>query len=415
MIYDLELSEPVANAWKVLQSAPVRAGFMDAGRQADFDALETWIKDVGTGQMNSSDWINSNARRFKSNFTAAKLAFNLGTVAAQVTGVSQTMVVVGKTDFMRGLMASMRPGIGNMIAEKSVFMRSRQTTFNKDIFDFYNDPKTGPVASRWGDIKRDIIGPASFWLMTKVQWLLVDIPTWMAGYKQGLRRYGNDEAKAIAHADAIVKRAQASGLFSDRSAIERGSLPGARQQSDVVRLFTTLGSYMFAKFNVAYERSMVANRTIRDAGFSLRSAREAISWTIDVAFLFTLEAVFMAVLKGKLPDEDDEDETWTKFLAKETAMSVLGTIPFVRDVASVGSGFEGGGAYGGITAEISKPFLELAQGEADKGLVKSIISGTGLFTGLPATQINRAVDAGWRASEGDDVSVLEYLLGKRGK
>ena len=415
VIYDLELSEPVANSWKVLQSGPVRNGFIEAGRQADFDALETWIKDVGTGQMNSADWINSNARRFKSNFTAAKLAFNLGTVAAQITGVSQTMVVVGKADFLRGLQSSLRLGIGDQIAAKSVFMRSRQTTFNKDIFDFYNDPKTGPVASRWGDFKRDWLGPASFWFMTKVQWKLVDIPTWMAGYEQGLRQNGNDEAKAIAHADAIVKRAQASGLFSDRSAIERGSLSRATQQSDVVRLFTTLGSYMFAKFNVAYERSSVARRTIRDEGVSLRSAREAASWTIDMAFLFTLEAVFMAVLKGKLPDEDDEDETWTKFLAKETAMSVMGTIPFVRDVASVGSGFEGGGAYGGITAEIAKPFQEAAQGEADKGFVKSVISGTGLFMGLPATQINRAVDAGWRAAEGEDVSVLEYLLGKRGK
>lgn len=416
VIYDLELSEPVANSWKVLQSGGVRQAFMDAGRQADFDALETWLKDVAEGQISAGDWVNRNARRFKSNFTAAKLAFNLGTVMAQVTGLSQTMIVVGKRDFLRGLQASFRPGIADEIAAKSAFMRQRQTTFNKDIADFYNDPKLGPYASRWGDIKREWIGPASFWLMTKVQWFTVDIPTWLAGYQQGLRKYGGDEAKAIAHADAIVKRAQASGLFSDRSAIERGSLSRTTRQNDVVRLFTTLGSYMFAKFNVAYERTMVAGRAIRDEGVSLKAAQEAASWALDVAFLFALEAVVMAAIKGKLPDdEDDEDEGWAKFLAKETAMSILGTIPFVRDVASVGSGFEGGGAYGGITAEVAKPFQEIGQGEIDKGFVKSVISGTGLFLGLPATQINRAVDAGWRAAEGEDVSPLEYLLGKRGK
>lgn len=417
VIYDLELSEPVANSWKVLQSGGVRQAFMDAGRQADFDALETWLKDVAEGQLAAGDWINKNARRFKSNFTAAKLAFNIGTVAAQITGLSQTMVVVGKRDFLRGLQASFRAGVADEIAAKSAFMRQRQTTFNKDIADFYSDPKLGPYASRWGDIKRDWIGPASFWLMTKVQWFTVDIPTWLAGYQQGLRKFGGDEAKAIAHADAIVKRAQASGLFSDRSAIERGSVSRTTRQNDVVRLFTTLGSYMFAKFNVAYERTMVAGRTVREEGVSVKSAHEAASWALDVAFLFTLEAVAMAALKGKLPDdEDDEDEPgWAKFLAKETAMSVLGTIPFVRDVVSVGSGFEGGGAYGGITAEIAKPFQEIGQGEIDKGFVKSVISGTGLFTGLPSTQINRAVDAGWRAAEGEDVSPLEYLLGKRGK
>ena len=419
VIYDLELSEPVANSWKLLQSGAIRQSFMDAGRQADFDALEIWLKDVAEGQLSAGDWINKNARRFKSNFTAAKLAFNLGSVMAQITGVSQTMVVVGKKDFVRGLQASFRAGVADEIAAKSPFMASRRTTFNKDISDFYDDPSLGPTASRWGEIKRDWIGPASFWMMTKVQWVLVDIPTWMAGYQQGLRIYQNDEAQAVAHADAIVKRAQASGLFADRSAIERGSVSRTARQNDVVRLFTTLGSYMFAKVNVAYERAAVGGRVIRKEGVSVRSAQEVASLTIDMAFLFTLEAVVMAALKGALPGDDDDDgevaDDWAAFLAKETAFSVLGTIPFVRDVASFGKGFEGGGAYGGIVSEIGKPFVEVSQGEIDRGLVKSLISGTGLFLGLPSTQINRGVDAAWRDLEGEDVSPMEYLLGRMGK
>jgi hypothetical protein len=142
--------------------------------------------------------------------------------------------------------------------------------------------------------------------------------------------------------------------------------------------------------------------------------QEAASMTLDMAFLFTLEAVVMAALRGRLPDEeDDEDQEWAGFLAKETAFSVLGTIPFVRDVASFTSGFEGGGAYGGIIAEIGKPFTEVSQGEIDKGMVKSVINATGLFLGLPSSQINRAVDAAWRQAEGEDVAPVEYLLGKR--
>lgn len=421
VIYDLELSEPVANSWKVLQSGPVRQAFMDAGRQADFDALEVWLKDVAEGQLNAGDLLNRGARRFKSNFTAAKLAFNLGTVAAQISGLSQSMVVVGKRDFLRGFQASLRPGIMQEITAKSAFMRERQTTFNKDITDFYNDPSLGPLASRWGEIKRDVIGPASFWLMTKVQFVLVDVPTWVAGYQQGLRMYDGDDAKAVEHADGIVKRAQASGLFSDRSAIERGSTSRTTRQNDVIRLFTTLGSYMFAKFNVAYERTARGARVIRQEGVSVRSAQEAISLTVDVAFLFTLEAVFMALIKGSLPGEDDDEDgdgtgdEWAAFLARETAFSVLGTIPFVRDVTSNFQGFESGGAYGGIIAELAKPFKEISQGEVDKGLLKSSIAATGLFLGLPSTQINRAVDAAWRdLLEGQDVAPVEYILGKRG-
>lgn len=413
VIYDLELSEAVANSWKVLQNSQVRGAFMDAGRQADFDALEVWLKDVAEGQMAAGDWINAASRRAKSNFTAAKLAFNLATVASQVAGVSQTMVVVGKKDFLRGLQASFRKGVADEIAAKSPFMAERRTTFNKDISDFYNDPALGPTASRWGDIKREWVGPASFWLMTKVQWLLVDIPTWMAGYHQGLAQFGNDEAKAIAHADDIVKRAQGSGLFADRSAIERGSLSSKHRQSDVVRLYTTLGSYMFAKFNVAYERAMKGGKVIRQEGMSLRSVQEAASMALDMAFLFTLEAVVLAAIKARLPGDDDEDgwvlDDWAKFLATETAFSVLGTMPFVRDAASAVQGFDGGGAYGGIISEIAKPFTEIANGHVGKGLLKSIINNTGLFFGIPATtQINRAVDGVTGYATGD-MSPLEAL------
>lgn len=423
VIYDLELSEPVSNSWRILQNSEIRSAFMDAGKQADFDALEIWLKDVAEGELKSADLVGRGARMLKSNFTAAKLAFNLVTVAQQVTGLAQSMVVVGKKDMAVGIMqAAKNPfSAARDIAAVSPFMAARQTTFNKDIFDFYSDPKTGPVATRWGEIKAEIVGPLAFWLMTKTQWYLADVPTWLGGYHQGLRKYGNDEAKAIAHADALVKRAQASGLFADRSAVERGSVSRTARQNDVVRLFTALGSYMFAKFNVAYERSAKAKRLIGDEGLSTRSAQEALSWSLDMVFLFTFEAVVGAAIKGQLPSGDDGEDKdgWLTFLAKQTGFSVMATIPGVRDVAGPLQGFDGGGSYGAITTEIAKPFLEgvksANKGEVRKQFVKSVINATGLATGLPATQINRAVDAAWREADGKDVSPLEYLLGKIGK
>ncbi|ESZ17721.1 hypothetical protein X735_11200 [Mesorhizobium sp. L2C085B000] len=422
VIYDLELSEPVSNSWRILQNSEIRSSFMDAGKQADFDALEIWLKDVAEGELKSADLVGRGARMLKSNFTAAKLAFNLVTVAQQVTGLAQSMVVVGKKDMAVGIMqAAKNPfAAARDIAAVSPFMASRQTTFNKDIFDFYNDPKIGPTATRWGEIKSEYLGPLAFWLMTKTQWYLADVPTWLGGYHQGLRQYGNDEAKAIAHADALVKRAQASGLFADRSAVERGSVSRTHRQSDFVRLFTALGSYMFAKFNVAYERTAKAKRLIGEEGLSMRSGQEALSWSMDMAFLFTLEAVIGAAIRGQLPDDKDKkDDGWAVFLAKQTGFSVMATIPLVRDIASPLQGFDGGGSYGAITSEIAKPFLEglksAHKGEVRKQFVKSVINATGLATGLPATQINRAVDAAWRESEGKDVSPLEYLLGKMGK
>ncbi len=421
VIYDLELSEAVSNSWRVLQDSGVRGSFMEAGKQADFDALELWLKDTAEGQIRSSDWVGKASRSVKSNFTAAKLAFNLATAAMQITGLSQSMVVVGKRDMAIGVGKTMANPIrvANEVAAKSPFMAERQTTFNKDINDYYSDSQIGPVASRWGEIKSEIIGPLSFYLMTKVQWHVADVPTWMAGYHQGLRKFGNDEAKAIAHADDTVKRSQASGLFPDRSAIERGTVSRNNRQNDFIRLFTALGSYMFAKGNVAYERTMVANRTIRDEGLSLKSAVEALSYSMDMALLFTFEAVVIAMIKGRLPSDGDQDDpkndTWLKFLARETGLNILGVIPFVRDAAGPLQGYDGGGSYGSITKEAAEPFKQALTGHSNKTLIKSVINATGLATGIPSTQINRFVDGVARQNSGEDVSPLEFLLGRRKK
>jgi hypothetical protein len=134
-----------------------------------------------------------------------------------------------------------------------------------------------------------------------------------------------------------------------------------------------------------------------------------------MAFLFALEAALYAAIKGGLPDGEDDDDSWAKFLMRETALSVVSTIPFVRDIGGSLSGFSGGGAYGSMTEELAKPLKELAQGDVDRAFVKSVISATGLFTGIPSSQINRAVDAGWREMEGDDVSPVEYVMGRAKK
>ncbi|KYK44552.1 hypothetical protein A1D31_14240 [Bradyrhizobium liaoningense] len=416
VIYDLEMSEPVANAWRLIQDGRVRGALDDAGRSADFDALQAWLKDAAEGELGATSPVGSVLRGLKSNFTAAKLAFNLSNALLQITGVAQSFVVVGKKDMAIGIMKAARnpAAAAAAVAAKSPFMAARQTTFNKDVMDFYSDPKQGMTASRLQEFKRNIWGPLSFWLMQKVQWHFADVPTWIAGYEQGLRKFGNDEAQAVAHADGLVKRAQASGLFIDRAGVERGSLSSRNRQNDVVKLFTTLGSYMFAKFNVAYERTARASRTIRDEGVSAKSAQEAASWTLDMALLFTLEALVGAAIKGQLPGQGDggDDESWLAWLAKNTAFSVLGTLPFIRDGVSALQGHGGGGAYGSIVEDLSKPVKEAFQGQVDKALIKSIVNAAGTATGAPSVATNRLVDAGWRQSEGEQVSPMEYVFGK---
>lgn len=102
------------------------------------------------------------------------------------------------------------------------------------------------------------------------------------------------------------------------------------------------------------------------------------------------------------------------------------TIPFVRDGASALQGFDGGGAYGGIVGDASKgarglrnvmtaPLSEEGLSGIKPSDIKGIINATGLATGMPATQVNRGVDALLRSRNGREVSPLEYILGRRSK
>lgn len=416
VIHDLAYSEAVNNTWRVLQHPDMVAFFESTGRTPDREALELWVQDVATGTQVAGGVLGSLAIKLKSTFTLSKLAFNLSTVAIQMTGVAQSMVVVGKVPFSKAVVeyASNRERWLAVIKSRSVFMRERETTFHRDIYDMQGDTIGSPMDSPIKKLQH-VVGTLGFWLMTKVQYYGVDIPTWIAGYNNAIAEGKTDE-QAVHAADRMVARAQASGLQADRSAFERGTLSSNSRQSGLVRLFTALGSYMFAKGNIAYERLRKGGAEID--GFNLKSLTAAFSTTFDLALLFTLEAILYNAIKGTLPGGDDDDESaqvaWTKFLAAETALSIMSTMPIIRDVGSSLGGFTAGGAYGSAMDTIFiRPAAQLEQGELDLPLVKALSGAIGAVTGLPSAQANRLIEGIWRMREGEDVSPIEFIMGRR--
>ncbi|MDA9474385.1 hypothetical protein XI03_07670 [Bradyrhizobium sp. CCBAU 65884] len=234
----------------------------------------------------------------RSNFTAAKLGLNLTNALQQMSGVAQSFVVAGKKDMAVGIAKTVRDPAA--AAGAAPFMATRQTTFNKDMDAFLESSASGATPSRWKEFKKDYWGPAAFWLMQKVQWHFADVPTWIAGYEQDLRKFGGNESRAAAHANGLVKRAQVSGLFTDRSAIERGSLGTMTRQNEFVKLFSTLGSYMFAKTNVAYERGKKAQQVFAENGASKVSGLEAASLVADWCCC-SASRLWLVLLPGPLP------------------------------------------------------------------------------------------------------------------
>jgi hypothetical protein len=413
VIHDLALSEEVANGWKILQEPRVRGLFERAGLLQDLSSLEIWLQDVAAGQIVGGGVLGRMARHAKSGFTVSKLAFNMSTVAIQITGLAQTAAYLGKRQTALGYSSYVAQGIfpaAARVKARSEFMAERERTFQRDMFDLVGEVNNTPVGGRAADF-RALLMSAGFWAMQKVQFYAVDAPTWIAGYEAG-RKQGLSDDEAVANADRVVARAQASGVYADRTAVERGSLGRETRQNEFLRLFTALGSYMFAKFNVAQE---IAGRTKRDIADPDKNTIAAVlNGTIDMLLIFTVEAVLYHMIRGTLPgDDDDEDEQgWLAFLATETALSAMGTLPFIRDMGSVLQGFSGGGAYGGVLETLGKPFLQIGQGEMDKQLFRSLNDLLGVAApGYPSTAMWRLVDAEMTRRGGDEVSPLAYIMG----
>ena len=409
VIHDLAFSEPVNATWKLLRDPRIRAKFEQNGMLKQHRSLEVWIQDVATGQIMTTGVLGAMARRAKSGFTVSKLAFNMSTVAIQITGVAQSMALLGSKNMARGIGkyvaggAFLPGGVADKVRERSAFMRERETTFQRDVYDMLNQTSTGPQMSVIAEGK-DLLIRAGFYTMQKVQFYTVDMPTWLGAYEKAIGE-GKSDADAAYEADRMVARAQASGLFADRSAIERGSMTPTQRQNDFVRLFTALGSYMFTKLNVATE---VVGRT------DFRSPTQIVKMLMDMTLLFTLEAVMYNAIKGTLPgmgEDDEDDPTWGWFLARETALSAMGTMPFLRDMASAAQNFGGGGAYAGVIETMTGP-LGFFDGEMTMSDVRSAIDSLGLAVpGVPSTAINRIIKAEEARAAGGEVSPVAYIMG----
>ncbi len=381
VIYDLELGEAVNNGYRVLTSLTDK--FREKGKAADHEALEIWMQDVASGEQISARGFEKYQRYLRSGFIVSRLALNLSTVLIQPTGLAQSAVLIGKRATAKGTIdyiSHMSRWVSDVEAV-SPLMRERQKTFERDIFNVVGDLQGGPVTGRWAKFQRDVILPLSFLLMQKVQYYAVDMPTWVSAYQRRLGETNGDEAKAREYADLMVRRTQGSGLMSDRGMMERGTTARDSRQRELPRTFTALGSYMFAKGNVAYERTMATN---------FKSPVEAMKWAVDMGLLFTLEAVLYSAAKGFLPDEDEDWGTW---LAAETGFSVMSTVPGLREVSSGLQDFGTGGILGSmLEGAFVRPVVQAKQGELDRAAVKAAINAGGIWLHLPAAQTNAIVN-----------------------
>jgi hypothetical protein len=406
IIRDISIGDEINLAYRILHSEEVDSAANNTGTAELLSELQLWLSDAAVGELPAQSVWEFGLAWTRVGFTKSKLAFNVMVTALQLTGITQSMAVIGSGNYARGVGKFITNPSGNykMVMEKSSFMQARYGgelhTWDKDVNDTNAFMKSmfGPVPTAF-KTGADALGYYYFWPIAKAQ-SLVDVTTWMGAYEKGINDLNLNDNDATDYADTQVEASQTSGLFTDRSGLERGTLGSRTRQGQFVRLWTTLISYMLAKGNIAYEKGVHFKKK--------PSMKEFVLLATDYMLLFMVEGIASALLYGMKPGDDDEDETIPGWVAKVTADSVMSGIPLVREISQAKYA-SGNTPVGALVTDLYKFNAQMAQGEMDEAFVKAGVKVGGTLFHLPASQTNRFVEA---AMSDDDVELYEYIIGK---
>lgn len=400
VVYDLEVGDAVIDIYKVLHHRRVRKAFQDQGQVQVFEQLDLWFGDIVMGEMHSGTVIERLVRWLRTGFVVSKIGYNFATIAMQPLGLLQSMPLLGKWNVIQSMMETIAHPLESFrfVDQSSTFMQQREATYNREIIEAQSQLKSSIVRRVTPGNSAEAIATFAFYGLIKMQ-RFVDIVTWIAGKRKGMKLFG-DEAKAIEYADRMVARTQGSGIFGERTQLERGTIDRKHRQSEITRAFVPLISYFMAKTNVAYQR---IRRT------DPRNPLQIIDLAVDLTLMYLVEALVVAAIRGDWP-EDEDDVPLMVF--QELIKSIASGIPGFRDLVGEAEGFRGGGILAMVLGEAQKFMEQVNQRDIDAALIKSGARVGGSVAAVPGTsQMIRTGEAFNRQQQGEDVNVMEYLFG----
>lgn len=407
VVYDLEVGDAVADSYKVLHHKDMKNAFADAGQVKVWDALDLWLGDVITGELHRGGFIEGAFRHIRTGTTISSLAFNFSVAALQPLGLLQSAVQVGKKNLVLGMYDLLRNNPLKMygwVTDQSGFMRERELSFNKDVIDAFKGLKTGKLSKITPGNTAEVVAELAFWPIAKMQ-RFVDVVTWLAAKRQAVQDLNMDDKQSTLHADRMVVRTQGSGNFQERTSFERGTVNKAVRNTEVVRAWSLFLNYFAAKLNVAYERTKKQDIN------PFKHPIQFLDWATDIFMLYAVEGVLASVIKEGWPDDEDEDDTFANRIVWEATKTFSAGLPVVRDTTADAEGFNTGGATSSFFGKVSQAGKQISQAESDAALFKAINNVTGVLLKYPTSQVHKTGQALYEASEGEDITLIDFIMG----
>ena len=410
--------EAVRNANKVLGDRDIKAALENKVGIPHTEELTNWVAALAANGNDREpiDIISKLIQQMYNNTTVAVLGFSYSTLAMQTLGLtngqdrlladssySPAALAVVQKDIAVGVQAAFSPAHVKSVMVLSGEMRGRRKSMDREVAQVLKNisMKTGAISG---------VQRFSMEAIAQVQFYTVDIPVWTAAYNRSLRGIvkgvgKGDTDAAVLYADRVVRQSQSAGGLKDLSAIQR--------QKGLYKGLTMFYSFFSALYAVLRSVGAEFGQNVRQTPIASTS-RAATRMFV----LLALSSIGSGLVRGDLPDwEDDEDEETKSlftYIWQEAAGTAAGSIPVVRDIATsalTGYGYSGGA--GSIAFEsVSDSLTGLDKivdewGNAISGEETTFTDGEweaqarkyspyvlvlGVLTSLPAVQINRTLD-----------------------
>ena len=368
--------------------------------------LRDVVRDVTDGDMQAQHAWEQAVNRFRVGATIVGLGWRFSTALIQPSGLAQSWSRVGSRNMIKGIKQYLQNPLkaGRMADEKSKMMRGRAITMQRETNEVLNTIRAGDSI---GKVK------ASMFVMIQKMQRTVDIPTWWGAYEKALAELEIEtaqdqqtrddiEAKAIAIADQTVKDTQSSGMIFDLAKIQRGS--------PIAKLFTNFYSYFSATYNLNVE-------TIRKGA---KTPSEVLAMASDLFVINVMPVIFSTALHEMLKPECNGDiECLGEKLAEEQISYIMGLTLPTRELGAGVPKLFGLETYEYKGPAGLRPFIDvaslqtqLAQGEADAALYRSLNKVAGSVLHYPAGQVNNTIEGIIAIENGEveGVGVVQALL-----
>lgn len=322
-IHAIAFSEVARSINQIISNESVAEAISRKHSPEAYQSLWDNLYAIFAGESPPASALMQFMRYVRTNLTYAHLAYSLRNFIQQPTGIFNVFGKVGEMETIRSVLEFARSPVSTIeeVDSKSAFMRNRTAFVNREAAEILGKIETRKTA---GLIKQYAFAHQTFGDM------LVAYPAWLAGYRQGMAKFG-DETKAAAHADDIVAATIGSGMAKDMSPMLHGTgLLGSKGAGgELSKQFTFMGSFFNVIFNLVTESYQTND---------LKSVKGAANFARQMGWYIAVPAIVSKLLISSLPGEDDDESIW-EWAFKAVGQYGLGTVFFVRDVASYLQGF----------------------------------------------------------------------------